>query len=85
MSPSRGPKSDPSGLRSAGMLLVIPSLLVVAPLVGFMLGKLADKWLKTTPWLTFVGMVLGFVSAGREIWVIIRRVQAEQEEGDKRP
>ncbi len=66
------------------MLLAIPSLLVVAPLVGFFLGKYADRWLKTTPWLTFVGLVLGFVSAGREIYFIIRRVQAE-EEGDKRP
>ena len=66
------------------MLLAIPSLLVVAPLVGFFLGKYADRWLKTTPWLTFVGLVLGFVSAGREIYFIIRRVQAE-EESDKRP
>ena len=66
------------------MLLAIPSLLVVAPLVGFFLGKYADRWLKTTPWLTFVGLVLGFISAGREIYSIIRRVQAE-EESDKRP
>ena len=66
------------------MLLAIPSLLVVAPLVGFFLGKAADRWLKTTPWLTFVGLVLGFVAAGREIYFIIRRVQAE-EESDKRP
>jgi F0F1-type ATP synthase assembly protein I len=66
------------------MLLAIPSLLVVAPLVGFFLGKYADQWLKTTPWLTFVGLVLGFVAAGREIYFIIRRVQAE-EESDKRP
>jgi F0F1-type ATP synthase assembly protein I len=66
------------------MLLAIPSLLVVAPLVGFFLGKYADRWLKTTPWLTFFGLVLGFVSAGREIYFIIRRVQAE-EESDKRP
>jgi ATP synthase protein I len=66
------------------MLLAIPSLLVVAPLVGFFLGKFADQRFKTTPWLTFVGLVLGFVSAGREIYFIIRRVQAE-EESDKRP
>jgi F0F1-type ATP synthase assembly protein I len=66
------------------MLLAIPSLLVVAPLIGFFLGRAADRWLKTTPWLTFTGLVLGFVSAGREIYAIIRRVQAE-EESDKRP
>jgi ATP synthase protein I len=65
------------------MLLAIPTLLVVAPLVGFFLGRYADRWLKTTPWLTLVGLVMGFVSAGREIYFIIRRVQAE-EESDKR-
>ena len=80
---SRGPKPDRSGLRSAGMLLAIPSLLVVAPLVGFFLGKYADQWLKTTPWLMIVGLALGFASAGREIYMIIRRVQ-DEEESDKR-
>lgn len=84
MSPSRRPGPDKSGLRSAGMLLAIPSLLVVAPLVGFFLGKAADKWLHTAPFGIPVGLVMGFVAAGREIYFIIRRVQAE-EEGDKRP
>lgn len=77
-------KPDDSGLRSASMLLVIPTLLLVAPLVGFFLGRFADGKFGTTPWLSFIGLVLGFVSAGREIYFIIRRVQAE-EEGDKRP
>ncbi len=80
----RGPKPEPSGLRTAGMLLTIPTLLLVAPLIGFFMGKAADRWLKTTPWLSFVGLVLGFVAAGREIWVIICRVQAEQEGESRR-
>lgn len=66
------------------MLLVIPTLLVVAPLVGFFLGKFADQHFKTTPWLTLVGLVMGFVSAGREIYLIIRRVQAEEERDARR-
>ena len=66
------------------MLLAIPTLLVVSPLVGFFLGKAADGWLKTTPWGSLVGVGLGFAAAGREIYFIIRRVQAE-EESDKRP
>ncbi len=71
-------------MRTAGRLLAIPSLLVVSPLVGFFLGKAADRWLKTAPWISIAGVVLGFVAGAREIWLIIRRVQAE-EEGDKRP
>ncbi len=65
------------------MLLAIPSLLLVSPLVGFFLGKLVDRWLKTEPAWSIVGVVLGFIAGGREIYVIIRRVQAE-EERDKR-
>lgn len=66
------------------MLLAIPSLLLVSPLVGFFLGKFVDRWLGTEPAWSIVGIVLGFVAAGREIYFIVRRVQAE-EEGDKRP
>ena len=66
------------------MLLAIPSLLVVSPLVGFFLGKFVDRWLESSPLWSIVGLVLGFVAAGREIYLITRRVQAE-EEGDKRP
>ena len=70
---------DPSGLRTAGMLLAIPSLLIAAPLVGMFLGRWADRRFSTDPWLTFVGVVLGFVAAGREVAIIIRRVQSDQE------
>jgi F0F1-type ATP synthase assembly protein I len=66
------------------MLLVIPTLLVVSPLVGFFLGKLAERWFPIAPWGTIVGLILGFVAAGKETYSIIRRVQAEQEEEDKR-
>lgn len=83
MDPKRNPKPEDNGLRSASLLLAIPTLLLVAPLVGFFMGRYADERFKTTPWLTFFGLVLGFIAAGRETYFIIRRVQAE-EEGDKR-
>ena len=71
-----------SALRSVGLLMFIPTLLVVAPLVGFFLGRLTERWLRIAPpWGTFGGPVLGFCAAGREIWTIIRRVQDEEEEG----
>lgn len=79
MPPSRDPRRDNSGLRSAGLLLAIPSLLLVSPLVGFFLGKFVDRWLETEPAWSIVGVVLGFIAAGREIYLIIRRVQAEEE------
>ena len=77
-------KDSHAGLRSTGMLLAIPTLLVVAPLVGFALGKLAEHWFAIAPWGTTAGVILGFVAAGRETYLIIRRVEAEQEEEEKR-
>ena len=74
-----------SALRTAGLLMFIPTLLVVAPLVGFFLGRLVERWLRVAPpWGAFGGLVLGFVAAGREIAAIVRRVQAEEEEEEKR-
>jgi F0F1-type ATP synthase assembly protein I len=72
------------GLRTAGLLLAIPALLIVSPLVGFFLGSLVDRWAKTSPWFTIVGLVLGFAAGGRETHLIYRRYLAEEEERNKR-
>jgi F0F1-type ATP synthase assembly protein I len=78
--PGKGPRSK--GLRSAGLLLAIPTLLIVSPLVGVFLGNWLDKRFHTPPWLTIAGLVLGFAAAGRETYQIYRRYQAEQENGE---
>jgi len=80
--PEEKPKYE--ALRSAGLLLAIPTLLIVSPLVGFFIGLATDRWLKTKPIFSVIGMVLGFAAAGRETWRIVRRVQKEEEES-KRP
>ncbi|MEO5616267.1 MAG: AtpZ/AtpI family protein [Candidatus Eisenbacteria bacterium] len=73
-----------SGLRSAGLLLTIPTLLIVSPLVGFFLGGAVDRWLKTSPWFALAGLVLGFVAAGRETQKIYRRYMKEEESSKRR-
>ena len=75
---------DDSALRSAGMLLAIPTLLIVSPLVGFFLGSWLDRRFNTTPWITVVGLILGFVAAGRETYLIYRRYTAEEERQRRR-
>ena len=83
---SSAPDGKPpyEGLRSAGLLLAIPTLLIVSPLVGLFLGMSVDRWLKTGRWFTGIGLLLGFVAAGRETYRIYRRYQAE-EERNRRP
>ena len=82
MSEPRRDRSNSSGLRSAGMLLAIPTLLIVSPLLGGWVGSLLDRRFKCSPWLLILGLILGFVAAGRETWQIYRRYMAEQEEQD---
>ena len=82
-----------SSLRSAGLLLTIPTLLIVSPLAGFFLGAWVDRGLHSNPWFSIVGLALGFVAAGRETWRIYRRtledekrLEQRKKEGDvKRP
>jgi len=66
------------------MLLAIPTLLIVSPLVGFFLGSLLDNKIKTSPWFTIVGLILGFAAAGRETYLIYRRSQEEEEKKKRR-
>ena len=84
MSPSKDEKPKYEALRSAGLLLAIPTLLIVSPLVGFFVGMATDRWLKTRMVFSIIGLVLGFAAGGRETWRIVKRVQDEEKES-KRP
>ncbi len=66
------------------MLLAIPTLLIVAPLLGGGLGWLLDRRLKSSPWFLILGLILGFFAAGRETFLIYRRYMAEEERGKRR-
>jgi ATP synthase protein I len=80
MAPRPVKRSSTEGLRTAGLLLAIPTLLIVSPLVGFFVGNWLDQRLHSAPWLGIVGLVLGFAAAGRETYRIYRRYTAEEEE-----
>ncbi len=73
-----------SALRSGGMLLAIPTLLIVSPLVGFFIGSWADRRFHLAPWGAIVGLVLGLVTAGRETWKIYQRYLKEEQESRRR-
>ena len=75
---------EPSALKTAGLLLAIPTLLIVSPIVGSFVGSLADRWLKWKPWGGIVGLMLGFAAGGRETYRIYRRYQAEEERRGRR-
>jgi ATP synthase protein I len=85
MAPVPERKSPYEGLRSAGLLLTIPTLLIVAPLVGFFVGAWLDRRFASGPWLGIAGLAVGFAAAGRETYLIYRRYEAEDKERRGRP
>ena len=67
---------------AAGLYITIPTLMAAAILIGFFLGRWADGHFGTEPYLTLVGLVLGFGAAGREIYVLVKKAQRMDEEED---
>lgn len=81
--PSRGDKNL-EGMRTAAVLLAIPTLLIVSPLAGFFLGAWLDRRVGSSPWFALGGLMLGFAAGGRQTYLLYRRYQAEEEERQKR-
>ena len=74
-------RESPSNIRQLGILGTIPIILVVAPLVGFFIGRWLDDRLGTKPYLLIVFLIFGFVAAGKEIQRLIKRAEeADKEE-----
>ena len=80
-------KGSPDGqkdrdYRQISLLAAVPAILVVAPLVGFFIGRWADGKLETDPYLMITGLVLGFITAGREIYQLVKKAQEFDDQSD---
>ena len=53
--------------------------------VGFLIGSWLDDWLDTKPWLLLVFGVSGIIAGYRSIFRLVKRVQADSEQGHDRP
>ena len=63
--------------RLAGQATFIPIFLVLYPLAFHWLGTQLDHWLGTGPWLARILLILGLVSAFRQVVKLIKRMMAE--------
>ena len=61
----------------AGDYLSIPILLAAVPTIASLFGWFLDRTFKTFPWLTIILLVLGFVGAGRELWMTVKRAESK--------
>ena len=72
----KGPKKWKE-FRRAGYLAAIPILLAIGPILGWFLGDLADRQLGTSPWISYAGILIGFVAAGREVYQLAKKAGEE--------
>ena len=75
------PKSTEAGrqFRSIGFLTVIPFMLGIGPLIGYFAGDWLDNRFGTEPWLMTVFIILGFVAAAREVWILIQKASSDSD------
>ena len=79
---NRPPRKRGGKYTAAGLYITVPTLMAAAILVGFFLGQWADGKLGTDPYLTLVGLALGFAAAAREIYALVKKAQSMQEDED---
>ncbi len=60
-----------------GLLGTIPLILAVAPMIGYGMGLLLDRWLHTGWVLRLVFVGLGFVAGVREMMRLLKRARRE--------
>jgi F0F1-type ATP synthase assembly protein I len=69
-------------LGATSLLLAVPAIMLVAPLIGFFLGRWADGKFDTEPYLTVIGLGLGFGAAAREIYFLVKKAQSMEDKED---
>lgn len=63
--------------RQLGVLSSIPFILALSPIVGYFIGKFLDSKFRTTPWLSFILLGLGFVAGVRNTIEMVKLAQRE--------
>nr|AOR51132.1 hypothetical protein [uncultured bacterium pAW1] len=80
-SPRDRKKDDDRSYAQIGLLAAVPGILIAAPLIGYFAGNWADQKFGTEPTLMIIGIVLGLVSAGMEIYRLVKKAEKIGDEG----
>ena len=61
-------------VRDIGIYTTIPTMLVVGPLLGYLLGLWAGKRWGNGNTFEALGTFMGLLAAARQIWLILKKV-----------
>ena len=75
-----GPKPDIKLMRAAMLATMIPIMMGVAPLAGWLIGSWLGRLVSYPKTGALVGLFLGVGTAAREVYEIVRRLQKDLEE-----
>jgi F0F1-type ATP synthase assembly protein I len=69
--------------RSLGFYTLIPTMMGVGPLLGYLLGSSLERRFGHAPWISFGCVILGAVASVRQIILLLRRgEQAERSDSE---
>ncbi len=75
-------KITPDSMRKLGLYTTIPTMMVVGPVLGWLLGSwLEGKW-GHEPWISTGGVILGTLAAFRQVIVVLKRAEEPPEDED---
>ena len=71
--PDNKESSDSQWIKQVGVYSLIPFIIGVSPIIGWLVGSWLDEKLSTHPYLMYIGILLGCGAAFREVYRIITR------------
>ena len=77
-------QTPPTNMQVLGQLSTIGLSFVLALVMGFGGGYLADGWLGTKPWLSFLGFFLGLAAGVLNVYRIMKFANRRPPPGDTR-
>jgi len=70
---SKGKKNN--DLRQHSLLMMVPTILISGPAVGFFVGQWLDNKFDTDPLWLIIGIIIGFGAAGIEIAKLVKKAE----------
>jgi ATP synthase protein I len=71
-------------VNTVGSLGMIPVLLAAGPIIGIFIGQWLDKKFDSSPWLTVLFVILGFVAGVREMIQLLKREKKIEQENKRK-